>query len=413
MISKVQIENFKGFKNIELDLSKLNLFVGENGTGKSTVAQALSIFKKSAKTSGINTDLPSLNLGPLDKLIPPSESATIILSGDMDVNLKKPFVNGPVKFSAKIQFDFNGLLLYESEIKFQQYTIHGYRPRSGILKVDPDKLTFFGITFYITPPNYIGEVFGSGGYSYPGTDPLVAQKILSEILKLGDLVFKKLEKIIVVPEIRGILEPSYNLLPTVSPELNSRVGMYQVGSSFASDLAYLDKIPTDNIKKWMKTLMNVNIEWKLMPGNQIAILSEGDERESYLVNEGFGTNQIVFILYPIAYAKKDSLIIVEEPEIHLHPEAQFSFGKFLSKIVADEGIQFILNTHSEHILYGVLDSIRSGIIGPDDVAIWLFEKQAKENTAKKCKINSNGTTDEGLKTFIKTSIKEMDEMLIK
>ncbi len=46
MFKKVEIYKFKGSGDPKIDLTKLNIFIGENGTGKSTVAHALSVIKK-------------------------------------------------------------------------------------------------------------------------------------------------------------------------------------------------------------------------------------------------------------------------------------------------------------------------------------------------------------------------------
>ena len=50
MLKKVSLVNFKGLSNVDIELSNLNLFVGENGTGKSTVVQALSILRRPGST---------------------------------------------------------------------------------------------------------------------------------------------------------------------------------------------------------------------------------------------------------------------------------------------------------------------------------------------------------------------------
>jgi ABC-type dipeptide/oligopeptide/nickel transport system ATPase component len=412
MISNIKITNFKGFASVDLGLSRLNIFVGENGTGKSTIAHALSILKKSMGSAAINTDLPYTNLGSIDRLVPAGQSATILVGGTENANLKAPFVNEPVTYSVETQFDSQGLLTYETWIGIgqqNQKTIHNFWARYGDAKTEPAQLNLFDINFNIQATPVIGQAFQLGGYGIPQGKQKEANQIYESLVKLSNTPAQVLQKIVVVPVFRGFLEPSYPLLPATSPESNIRAAMSQMGAGVASNLAYLDPKSKLKIREWMKSLMDVEIDWRLVQGGQVVIFNA--EKDTYFVNEGFGTNQVTFIFAELARAQQGSLIIIEEPEIHLHPKAQFKFGELISQIAVGEKIQIILNTHSEQVLSGVLNSIRRSKAKPNDVSVWLFEKSPSGNIAKKCTINPNGTTDEGLRTFIEASVTELKEFI--
>lgn len=49
--------------------------------------------------------------------------------------------------------------------------------------------------------------------------------------------------------------------------------------------------------------------------------------------------------------QKNALIIIENPEAHLHPYSQSMLGKFLA-LIAENGVQIVIETHSEHIIDG-------------------------------------------------------------
>lgn len=74
--------------------------------------------------------------------------------------------------------------------------------------------------------------------------------------------------------------------------------------------------------------------------------------------------------------KKGDVLIIENPEIHLHPSAQTEFVLFLTHL-AKCGIQIIVETHSDHIFNGVRTSVHKDYIDKEDVSIYFFQK--KEN----------------------------------
>ncbi|MEM0195737.1 MAG: AAA family ATPase, partial [Thermoplasmatales archaeon] len=108
MFKTVRVTKFKGLEDIEITFGKLNIFVGENGVGKSTIAHALGLIKKSSRTTAINTDLPYINLGSIDKLVPSGERASIIISGNTDTKSSTPIGNS-LQYEIGIEFDYQGL----------------------------------------------------------------------------------------------------------------------------------------------------------------------------------------------------------------------------------------------------------------------------------------------------------------
>ncbi|MCG3109356.1 hypothetical protein L3N51_01646 [Metallosphaera sp. J1] len=410
MISQVSIANFKGISSVNISLSKVNVFVGENGTGKSTVAHALAMLSKSLDTSSLDTNLPFINLGPLNKLVPPGEKGTITVKG---VERVPSLLSHEVEYSLKVDFDSQGLYRYETKVstpELNELSIVNTWDRYGPSTVTPGSLNIEGITYNLAPSGVIGEAFKPGGYAYP--TPMTpekesrARKIYELLTAISVVPALSLQKVRVVPILRGFLEPMYPLLPSISLEFNIRGIMFSVGSQVASALAYMDPQSKEKIQSWLKKIFNVRIDWRVEPGPQVSIFNA--DKDVYLVNEGFGINQTVFIFAELLGSK---VVIVEEPEIHLHPKAQFLLGRLISEISVKEDVQVILNTHSENIVSGILHAVRSKTIKPEDATIWLFEKKEKGNTANRCSINEDGTTDEGLKTFIEASILELSDII--
>ena len=112
------------------------------------------------------------------------------------------------------------------------------------------------------------------------------------------------------------------------------------------------------------------------------------------VNVGFGLTQVLPIVIAALSAQKEDILLIENPEVHLHPAGQALMGQFLAE-VASAGVQVIIETHSDHILNGIRRFVKSGGIQPEQVALHFFRVPSTENIAQVVspQINRNGDLD--------------------
>jgi predicted ATPase len=112
-------------------------------------------------------------------------------------------------------------------------------------------------------------------------------------------------------------------------------------------------------------------------------LKEGPASESVLtllmnsdgyvrpVHMGFGFSYVLPILVAGLVAEMGSMLIVENPEAHLHPLAQSRLGEFLAQVAAT-GVQVFVESHSEHILNAFRLAVRSGVLAADALSVLYF-----------------------------------------
>ena len=88
-------------------------------------------------------------------------------------------------------------------------------------------------------------------------------------------------------------------------------------------------------------------------------------------NVGFGLTQVFPIVVALLAARPGDLVLIENPEVHLHPAAQQQLGSLAARAAAS-GVQLVVETHSDHVLNGVRLAVKRGAIAPEAVAVHFF-----------------------------------------
>jgi len=94
-----------------------------------------------------------------------------------------------------------------------------------------------------------------------------------------------------------------------------------------------------------------------------------------LVDVGYGVSQVLPIIVDIILNPSD-IFLLQQPEVHLHPQAQAGLGSFLASVAKEQNKNFIIETHSDYIIDRIRMDVRDKkYLTPDDVAILYFERQ--------------------------------------
>lgn len=117
-------------------------------------------------------------------------------------------------------------------------------------------------------------------------------------------------------------------------------------------------------------------------------------------NVGFGISYVLPVIAAGLIAREEELLIVENPEAHLHPLGQSRIGRFLA-IVAAAGVKVIVETHSEHVINGIRLAVLENIIDPSKIVFNFFDAAGlgKQPEVRKIFLKENADLDYWPKGF--------------
>jgi predicted ATPase len=110
-----------------------------------------------------------------------------------------------------------------------------------------------------------------------------------------------------------------------------------------------------------------------------------DGPEVRLTDVGFGVSQVLPVLILCYHVPEGSILILEQPEAHLHPKVQSELADLLIEVVKNRQLQIILESHSEHLILRLMRRIAEEQISADDTAFYFC--QMNEGTSEIERLN--------------------------
>ena len=402
MITNITLQNFKCFRHISVDPKLITVFIGPNGTGKSGVLQALLLLKQSRS----NVDPLTLN-GKLVRFAPEefmwrgpeSELDGVRLSLSWYSTFDSEEVQGPLKVKVDLQYSGQANLIADDGstkwVAFgEEYEVFFDRGDRN-----PRVPTPIGEIGYEVLPaiNSFRVTTGFGG-----EDPS-----LSLWQKLSEVPVKTLDDLKMVPAARGLTRSAYALGPESSDDISGANGLGAQEDNTATTLAY-SRREVEKVSQLMKRITGVGFRVDTVPPQSAKPVSESPAGDLSLLAEGFGTNALVHLLFEIVRTVPGATVLIEEPEIHLHPKAQADLASVLADEAKSGDKQMIITTHSEHVVGRLLTLVAEGMISADELAIYSFEKdKSGVCSASEIEVTDRGQVSGGLKSFFETDLDEM------
>jgi len=395
MLNSLSLKYFKCFESLHLPLSPLTMLSGTNASGKSSVLQALVLLHQTMREHEWSTRLmlngKSIKLGTVLDVVNESQGGK---SFEINLKYKSHF------YSWNFTGERNELSMDVEKFVFDSTIFDFKEMRENYLETHKDTLE--------QKINITNRDFG----------------YLQKLLPAYFSTIAKSTHTFTAPPILDILNSlaagfTYITAERIGPRetytLEDKQIAYAVGAmgEYAMSLFYskrdepiLDELTLETESR--NTLFHqvtarmqqffpnclLAVE-KVQNANAVTLrLKTSNETEFHRpINVGFGLTQVLPIVIAALSAQKEDILLIENPEVHLHPAGQALMGQFLAE-VASAGVQVILETHSDHILNGIRRFVKSGKILPEQVALHFFRARSADTAqVVSPQINANGDLD--------------------
>ncbi|CAM5621804.1 hypothetical protein SALBM217S_04209 [Streptomyces griseoloalbus] len=127
-------------------------------------------------------------------------------------------------------------------------------------------------------------------------------------------------------------------------------------------------------------------------------------------NVGFGLTYALPVVVACLTATPESLILLENPEAHLHPKGQSRMAALLSAAAAT-GAQLIVETHSDHVLNGLRIAVKQGVLQPQDTVIHYFSGNGAGTEVVTPRIDKDGMLEQWPEGFFDEWESSLDQLL--
>lgn len=337
MITRIDLEFFKCFHLLKLPIAPLTLLSGTNASGKSSVLQALVLLHQTILDHEWSTRLQlnggELKLGTVtdvvDKVHGRREFGIAIVDEECSVRWTFHYGDDKEAMSAAV-----------GTVEVNDQQVH-----------NPEKLRFLfpeplnaatGLAQRLRQLTYLTAERVGPRDGYDLRDPSATQVVGPCGENAVGLLYQQRDMTI-LPSLVLSSEP-----PTLLKQVEARMKTFFPGTSLA-----VHHVPQTNI---------VTLG-----------LRTSDATDFHRpVHVGFGLTQVLPIIVAALASEAGALLLIENPEVHLHPAGQALMGLFLTDVAA-AGVQVLTESHSDHLLNGIRRAVKAGRLPADDVALHFFK----------------------------------------
>jgi predicted ATPase len=364
MISFLRLKNFKAFEDQGLDLKNLTLLSGLNSTGKSSVLQALLLLRQSYKQDL----LPKIGL---------ALNGDFVCIGTAQDALFEAAKEDSIGFEIIWKDGKQGAWLFN------------YNREADVLAIASPP----------TAPDIYHSSLFNDNFHY-----LQAERI-------GPRTYF---------EISDFQVRQHQQLGSKGEYTAHFLSVYRDKNILDAKLSHR-KANSLNLREQVEAWLG-----EVSPGTRLEIKSNPDMdlvsfQYSYglsnpyrATNVGFGITYTLPIIVAVLASSPGTLILVENPEAHLHPRGQSKMGELLA-LVASCGVQVVIETHSDHVLNGIRRAVHDSKLSPKDVQLhYFYREEENEQTVTQVlspHMDADGRIDKWPEGFFDQAEKDLLELL--
>lgn len=332
MLENVNFKNFKLLKDQGFVFNNVTIFSGLNGMGKSSVIQGLLLLRQSFEKNM----LPAKGLALTGDYVRIGTGADLLC-----IDADDEFIDLDLFWSESVSLSLSFKCLKESNVQTVACEkISGDCYKQSLFSNNFQYLSADRIspksTYDIS--DYDVKELGSLGIKGEFTAHFIAEKGLSSVS---------------ISSLKHPLAKSDNLIASIN--------------AWMSEITPGTKV----VAFVMPQIGQASLHYQFETLN-------GQTKTFRPENTGFGLTYVLPIVTAILKAKPGDLLLIENPESHLHPAGQSAIAKLLS-IAAQNGVQIVIETHSDHILNGFRTSVKNKIVDHSNLNMYYLSRDQDSN----------------------------------
>ena len=429
MLKKLRIQNFKCWEDTDIiDMAPITLFFGANSSGKSSIGQFLMMLKQTVE---VHDQELVFYLGGENSVVQLGSYEEMVFQGKMENNIKFEYQWSPNhdsdlrirnSFPPNESFSGNGLA-FQAEVGISGSkqnpkrppipSIHEFRyklVKDGELKLSfgmkrKKRIAYSKDWYYVVespdftlkqrPPGDKEETFDESPVSF-FRFPRRVTDIFSNTENFSTTFHYQHEELFrslfYIGPLRTKTERWYHY--HTIPKSVGYEGQHTVGAILTAQDRNYKVIGTGRTEHSFEEFIALKLkdmglieEFKVQQISQqtqmyeTQIKTKGSETWVNLSDVGFGISQVLPVLVQCFYAPEGSIILIDQPEVHLHPYAQSALADVMADVIEsksnlgkgfkERNIQFIIETHSEHFLRRLQRRIAEGKLPQDKVSAYF------------------------------------------
>ncbi len=390
MLTKLGVRNFRSIENCDVEFAPITIFFGPTSSGKSTLFYALLVLRNFILNPSQALDgffnLGFQNLGGFEACIfNHATSKTLEVTArfgerrsyglhlrktDADIKESSEFLSMEAK--VPIPYGANQSWPFPYTEKDEEFTINW----NGFASTVSSKLG--------TPEAQAKAVSIAAGLNAP---------------------VEAIRRVDVCPHRRGFFKPSYSPAP-LTPTPTSED---EVATLIINDQNSPPRISINTVE-----IFDRDFRTHTAPGTATTFLQTTEQKGArvpgLLVNDGFGVNQVVYMLAKIHRPDVES-VLIEEPEVHLHPSVIRKFARVLTRLATEEDKQLAFTTHSEQFLLSILACVKEGLLSPDQLRCYHVSREKKQTVFTPEPVSAEGQISGGLSSFLEGELQDIKTFL--
>jgi hypothetical protein len=427
MITRLQIENFKSWRRADLPFGKLTAFFGANSSGKTSILQLLLLLRQTVEAP--DPSVP-LFLGDRKSLVDLGTFYDLIHQHDLQKALRWQ-LEWQIKPRTLFEMSATEAIEHMVEIGWVGEEQRGRMVvRSMSYRFDKHWILYRrkGKSYEIesVPPQLLKRSLGRPPvhkepikcYGFPESVRVAFQNA-EPLFELAHELTELAQRIYYLGPLREYPQRQYLWSGAEPSDVGSRgentlaalLASRQQGKTIPRKKRRSQTVEEAVAEQLKKLGLIHSFDLRaVVEGShlyEVKVRLNTRSAEVSLADVGFGISQALSVLTLCYFVPKGSIVILEQPEIHLHPAVQMGLADTLIDAIQRKSIQIILESHSEHLLTRLQRRIAEGKLSHSEVKLYFCQFDGQKSIAEPLQVDKYGEILNWPKGFFGDTLSEI------